>query len=165
MKFYDVGFTGTQDGMSTEQQIEIHMLLGDLQAYARASTGLHGMCVGADAQFHELAKALGYRIVGYPGLNRLGEVEKRATMVCDVERRPQFFLDRNYDMTLESHVMLATPKQMQEVKRSGTWMTIRAAKRLDRPTVVVYPDGSSAVTGLNGVTDAVKFRHELARLR
>ena len=126
MKFFDVGFTGTQSGMTNAQTLEIHMLLGDLNAYVRAQRAHHGMCIGADAQFHEMARAMKYLTIGHPGVNQRGEPAKRADMACDSMHPEKYYLDRNVAIVIESAILLATPKEMVEETRSGTWMTIRS---------------------------------------
>jgi len=168
MKFFDVGFTGTSTGMTNAQTLEIHMLLGDLQTYIRSQRAHHGLCVGSDAQFHQMAKAMGYLVIGHPGVNREGQPAKRATdLVCDSTHPELFYLERNVNIVIESAVLLATPRTMVEEIRSGTWQTIRSARRQKRPRIIVYPDGTSAAEGFNllHVRSATDLRMELAQLR
>jgi hypothetical protein len=166
MRFFDVGFTGTSDGMTNAQTLEIHMLLGDLQAFVRSQRAHHGLCVGSDAQFHKLAKAMNYLVIGHPGVNAQGQPAKRATdLVCDATHPETFYLDRNVQIVIESAVLLATPKTMAEELRSGTWATIRSARRQKRPRIIVFPDGTSTVEGISGVRSATDLRMELAHLR
>jgi hypothetical protein len=166
MRFFDVGFTGTSDGMTNAQTLEIHMLLGDLQAYVRSQRAHHGVCIGSDAQFHKMAKAMGYLTIGHPGVNKDGQPAKRATdVVCDATHPETFYLDRNVQIVIESAILLATPKGMVEEIRSGTWQTIRSARRQKRPRIIVFPDGTSQVEGINGPMTATDLRMELACLR
>ncbi len=38
--------------------------------------------------------------------------------------------------------MLGFPVNYTNVQRSGTWMTIRHAEKVGRPTMIIYPDGN-----------------------
>lgn len=38
--------------------------------------------------------------------------------------------------------MIATPSSKEEELRSGTWSTVRYARKLRRPVTLIYPDGS-----------------------
>lgn len=141
-----VGFTGTRQGMTNEQVLHVHMLLGDLQA-AGAIEAHHGMCAGSDKQFHDMALALHYPVVGHPGMGGSGRVKYRA--VCQgltEERPPLFFLARNREIVKAASVVIATPKEMIEQERwSGTWATIRYTRQAGKPLIIVWPDGTGAV--------------------
>ena len=140
-----VGFTGSRDGLTNDQTLQVHMLLGDLKS-AGVQTAIHGMCVGADAQFHFMAKALGYTMIGMPGVTKTGFPWNRADFEGLVTREAKPFLDRNKDIVSEADVMIACPKETTEVMRgSGTWATIRYARRVGRPLCIVWPDGTGVV--------------------
>ena len=57
-----------------------------------------------------------------------------------VERKP--YLDRNKDIVLETQTLVATPAETTEQLRSGTWSTVRYARKLKRPAVLILPDGT-----------------------
>ena len=40
-----------------------------------------------------------------------------------------------------SDILIATPKEKEEQLRSGTWATIRYAKKTKKIVFLVYPDG------------------------
>ena len=54
------------------------------------------------------------------------------------------YLQRNHTIVAYTDVLIATPAQVHEIKRgSGTWHTIRLARRLhDREPYIINPDGS-----------------------
>ncbi len=129
-----VGFTGTQRGMTQPQLTKVGMLL---QEYKEKSWFIHGDCVGADAQAAVLAVAAGYKIWIKPS-----NIEaKRAWGLSDMVDFPKPPLERNIDIIEASTLMIAAPYESYEMKRSGTWYTIRHAKKLDKPMKIVYPSG------------------------
>lgn len=145
-----IGFTGTKRGMTMPQAQTVASLLKmarDVQAghVTRRPVFHHGLCVGADAQGHEIAHALGYRIIGHPASDVAEEY--RADLVLgltpDVVEPAVPALVRDSVIASEP-ILVAAPAQDAEVRRSGTWATIRRGW-LSRGTVVhiVFPDGRS----------------------
>jgi hypothetical protein len=137
--------------MSLEQQQSLSLLLTTLvsRGYKR---GHHGVCVGADAQFHGYAKEREIYIIGHPGIRRDGKCFTRADVVCDETLPVKLFLDRDRDIVLASDVMIATPQQFEEVFfGSGTWATYRFAKLHKKPLYLIMPDGR--IEYENGATE------------
>lgn len=133
----DIGFTGNQLGMTNHQYSTVYEMLSDLEGKAR-----HGMCVGADKQFHDICRKLGFYIIGHPGVTKTGKAWNRAD--CDVDEiEPELsYLDRNTVIAQSCEYLIATPKEFEEELRSGTWSTIRRARRFDKDLSIVYPDGT-----------------------
>ncbi len=134
----NIGFTGTRKGMTTEQrlelfsQMEMHVCDG---AIAR-----HGDCVGADYEFHHLALTLGFLVTLHPpDYDGLRAFCKGA----EHEEDPRPYLVRNRDIVKGSDLMFATPGTSSEVRRSGTWDTIRYAKESRCSLIIIYPNGST----------------------
>jgi hypothetical protein len=50
-------------------------------------------------------------------------------------------LERNTEIVKACDVLIATPKEQDEVLRSGTWATIRRARKYDKKLAVIFPDG------------------------
>ena len=48
---------------------------------------------------------------------------------------------RNQTIVDNGDVLLALPDTNHEYKRSGTWYSVRQARRTMRPIIVCYPDG------------------------
>lgn len=136
---FHVGFTGTQTGLTTEQRAKLYDELLRLRNdhIISASFLHHGDCVGADVQAHTIADRLDFHIVLHPPTSNA----KRAFSVCDEIRKPWPYLRRNRDIVAESDLVIACPKTSTEELRSGTWMTIREARRKHKPLVIIYPDG------------------------
>jgi hypothetical protein len=130
-----VGFTGTQEGMTQDQRVAVFDECDDLWP----DEVDHGLCVGADEQFHDLVDAnLNAVINGHPPSNR----SKMSERVCDVLHPPKPYLKRNHDIVDASDRLIAAPRLMCEEQRSGTWSTVRYARTLRRPIAVCWPDGS-----------------------
>ncbi len=127
------GYTSTRLGLTQEQKDTLLRVLHELGA----TEFHHGDCQGGDAEGHEIARSLGLRIVGHPPSGR----GLRAFCECDEMRDPAPYLNRNHNIVLECAVLIACPDGTEKV-RSGTWATVRQARRLSRPHVVIMPDGT-----------------------
>lgn len=132
MSIDHVGFTGTQRGMTPNQ---LSVVRFHLDPYEWVH---HGDCIGADAQLHQAARRKGHSIHRHPPDNP----SKRA--FCDFDRdspeRP--YLDRNHDIVDASSVLIGAPGEMTEQLRSGTWATIRYARKQRKKVIIVLPDGT-----------------------
>jgi hypothetical protein len=96
----------------------------------------HGDCRGADAEAHEIAKSLGYKIALHPPTTAV--ISTRAFCKgVDYFFVEAPYLDRNRGIVNESALLLAAPRTMQEVLRSGTWATVRYARKCDRPITIL----------------------------
>lgn len=129
-----VGFTGTREGMTKPQQ---HRVAGIL-CWIGVTHFMHGDCVGADEQSHDLARMVGARIRVHPPI----ESGLRAHCRADVTAPARPYLDRNRDIVDNCRVLIAAPAG-PETLRSGTWATVRYARRIGKPVIVVMPDGST----------------------
>lgn len=128
-----VGFTGTREGMSENQLDQFCALLQRWRMYPKEAPEEfhHGDCVGADAQAHDLireAQAAGMlrklRIVIHPSYHKW----LRAYKSGDSMREPLAPLARNRHIVEVSDLLIAAPSG-PEVLRSGTWATVRYARR------------------------------------
>ena len=97
----------------------------------------HGDCKGADKQFHDIAKSFGYEITVHPPIDD----KKRAFCKGDYSTAPKEYLARNKDIVDACDILIATPKSAAEEVRSGTWSTIRYAKKTHKRGVIIFPDG------------------------
>lgn len=136
MKAY-VGFTGTQHGMTSEQQVVLRGLLGTF--VDAASEFHHGDCIGADAEAHEVARELGFFIVIHPPIITAKRAWKRAPVV----NVPMNYLERNRVIVRSTQLLIAAPGELEEQLRSGTWSTVRFARKMLRPIYFAMPDGTS----------------------
>ena len=137
-----VGFTGTRFGMTTKQMYAF-------QDYIRkipVTHFHHGDCIGADEEVHNFVKKwLGDAVVMHVHPCLISNF--RANCAGDVSYRAKDPLMRNRDIVEASHLLIACPKEMEEVKMgSGTWATIRYGRNRGIKVVVILPDGNSTWT-------------------
>lgn len=132
-----LGFTGTRDPISDAQAIALRQWLE-----ANPPTKfLHGACVGADAAAVLQVKAMYGRQVeahAYPG--HIPSMTSEPAASVSIRHRSMHTLSRNRVIVEACDVLLAMPKGPEE-QRSGTWSTVRYARKLGRPIVVIWPDG------------------------
>jgi len=131
-----VGFTSTSEGMTKNQKrnlLGILFELGDFEFH-------HGDCVGGDEQAHKIAKKLNGKIVVHPPINP----NKRAFCKGGKILPPKEYLARNKDIVNGGRdLLIAAPKERSEILRSGTWSTIRYARKKKREIVILKPTGDT----------------------
>lgn len=133
-----VGFTGTRDGMTDDQRQTLYKLLKRIVDRCKTQPVFHhGDCIGADEQAHSIARELGFHIVVHPP----DDDSRRAFCQGDETRPPDWYTNRNQDIVNESSLMFAGPKSKREYLRSGTWSTVRFARRRHKPVTKVWPRG------------------------
>jgi len=121
---HHVGFSGSSRGMSVNQEGAVRNMLRRLRKQGHVIFH-HGDCVGADEEAHELAWRLHCDIVIHPPT----DPKARAWCPSQTVREPLPYLERNKAIVRESGLLLATPASRTEVLRSGTWATIRYARK------------------------------------
>lgn len=97
----------------------------------------YGDCTGADYELYCLARALGIRTICHPPDNNAYRTFSDGTEI----REPEPYLARNIRIVKESDYLIACPREDHEIARSGTWMTVRWARRAGRTVALIYPDG------------------------
>jgi hypothetical protein len=130
-----IGFTGTRAGMTNAQRLTFRKLLvlNEVQEFH------HGGCVGADAEAHKIAMEKDIPIHVHPSnIKDKSEMCEDAT-VKYVTKSP---LERNREIVDSVDELIAVPKTEREQLRSGTWATIRYAKKKGVPIKIIEPDGS-----------------------
>ena len=131
-----VGFTGTRNGMTLPQKKVVQLLLREFKE--RGFLWLHiGDCVGADTDAYCIAKEHNMAVHIHPPDNP----SYRSFLVGAMEDLPNSYRERNKAIVKASEALLATPEGFTEIIRSGTWSTIRYARRQKRPIIIIWPDG------------------------
>lgn len=132
-----VGFTGTQVGCA---DVQVAALARTLDALG-CKVLHHGDCIGADATAHHIARAMGARVELHPPRN--GTKRAHCEMLPGETTHPaKEYIPRNHDIVDATAVLVACPKEEEgEELRSGTWATVRYARRRHRPVYVVRPSG------------------------
>lgn len=131
----DVGFTGTQRGMTPHQMAVVRDILRTLGG----GEFHHGDCIGADSQAHDIALDCGY----LPILHPPNDPKKRAwrEVPSHLMRSERAYLVRNRHIVDETKWLIAAPGEPEEQLRSGTWSTVRYAKRRGKKIALVLPNG------------------------
>lgn len=124
-----IGITGSRVGGSPEQ---LERLESVLRENPLPHVLHHGDCVGVDAQAHDIAMELGYYVVVHPPL----DPSRRAWCAGDEMRPARPFLERNHNIVNECDTLIALPDK-PETLRSGTWATIRYARKRATPAVIL----------------------------
>jgi hypothetical protein len=127
-----VGFTGSRHGMSAEQFDSFVSLIATLDI----TEFHHGDCIGADAEAHgavvrRFPKA---KIVLHPPRDPILRAFKKGTILPAKD-----YLERNKDIVDACELLIAVPLEISEATRSGTWSTVRYAKRMAKPIHLLYP--------------------------
>ncbi len=132
MEDYCFGLTATRHGMSREQKEAF-------RAFLFGSKGKlhHGLCRGGDSDGHHIAEELGYWIVGHPPT----DPALRIYLPCHELRPEKPYLVRNKDIVNETIALIAAPSEPEEQPRGGTWSTVRYARKVGRPVVLILPNG------------------------
>ncbi len=133
-----VSFTGTRAGMTPWQS----QLFTKWVSERRESivSFAHGCCSGSDVDAHRLVREICGKsvfIAVFPST-----AKTRASIPDDANyvAAPKPPLDRDRDIVGNgSDVLLATPKEIREVVRSGTWATVRYARKKKVRVEIFYP--------------------------
>ncbi len=135
-----IGFTGTRVGMTHLQKVTVRTILNTIPP----NGVVHGDCVGADAEFHDIIESLNEtRAVSIHITLRPSTLhDTRAHCLADYEYYAEKPLIRNKYIVSDSDILIAAPKEFHEIQRSGTWATIRHARKCDKKIFIVYPDGT-----------------------
>lgn len=129
----NIGFTGTRHGMTPRQLAAL-----DAELRRHSSGALHhGDCIGADEQACGLAKGLAIPTVCHPPKNP----KLRAFTKNTVTLPEQGYLARNRDIVDASEMLIAAPSSETEEITSGTWYTIRYARKRQKPILILSPAG------------------------
>lgn len=135
-----IGFTGSQGGMTPEQKDRLRGFL----TYAMATCGdvefNHGNCIGSDTEASWIAYEVGCDVHAYPCdiISKWGNAYYGT--IWDAHDPPPP-MERNE--TLASFdLLVGAPEQNEEIRRSGTWATVRRARKRATPVYILWPDGS-----------------------
>ena len=131
-----ISFTGTRQGMTTDQVRTFNELLYDVGA----QSFIHGDCLGADADAHNLVMA---QLI--PILKRPCNIERQRAFTegGEVIAEPEDPLERNKKIVDDGEQLVACPGSFEEELRSGTWATVRYAIRNNKSVIIIWPDGTS----------------------
>lgn len=130
-----ISFTGSKLGITPEQDIALDFLL----SISKGCILRHGGCKGADERAHALGLKYELNIEVFPSNIERWQGDYGGATVVHPPAPP---LERNHTIVDSSEILLATPRKVDEVLRSGTWATIRyAAQDKHRKIGIIRPDG------------------------
>ena len=126
-----VGFTGSQRGMTAKQRFALLKVLGENKVEAFH----HGDCVGADLEAHLIVRSKpNIDVVVHPPSNP----KKWAFLLGTTNLLPLPYLGRNKNIVNFTDVLLAAPAGPESaLPRSGTWMTVRYARKVGKKVVIL----------------------------
>lgn len=132
-----LSFTGTRRGMKPAQYERVFFAVKQT-AWTRA---VHGCCHGSDREFHDLTSSLAHDL--FPS----NEEQHQWALQNSFGGRNVIYpimppIERDKKMVDLGNTLIATPGGMQEIVHSGTWTTIRYARRIRRHTIICWPDGT-----------------------
>lgn len=141
--FTKIGFTGTREGVSAVQQDAFLSLWETIKAPREWH---HGDCIGSDDQITScvgLHRAVHFRsnpqIVAHPGpVQNL----RARNSYSDIIRSEKPFLVRNCIIVDCTELLIATPLEMTEQSKGGTWYTIRYARKAGKALRIIWRDGT-----------------------
>ena len=144
-----VGFTGTQFGMTREQMRTLDKLFFETFRDHHEVEFHHGDCIGADAQAHEIFCRVANVIEAPASIIIHPPTDPKKRAWCDSApwriplhiRARMPYLDRNKAIVDGADFLIACPQTFEEKVRSGTWSTVRYARRTKVQILIIQPTG------------------------
>jgi hypothetical protein len=128
-----LGMTGNRHGISA---LAMHTLQNYLSEHHITEVH-HGDCRGADEDFHNVVTEKGIRTVIHPPDNSTMRAHCKGSEILN----PKPYIRRNHDIVDASEILIAFPSTKKEIQRSGTWATVRYARKQKKQVILIYPDG------------------------
>lgn len=132
-----VGFTGTRKGMTLRQRQVFWQLL----QLTEPEVLHHGCCEGADEEAHRMSIFVkGTKRHLHPPIDTRHRCKRYIDMqlTAQHEEEPADYHERNHAIVDACDVLVATPDGPERL-RSGTWATVRYARKIGKPVVVLDP--------------------------
>lgn len=126
-----ISITGSRRGLTGRQRAFVLPLLADVKWL------VHGGCIGVDRDVHRLFD-YPERTEVWPSNPEQYAWAQRAAIVHPIEPP----LVRNRKIVNATPKLYAFASTYHEIQRSGTWATIRYARKIGHDVTVVWPDGS-----------------------
>ena len=144
---FHVGFTGTRRGMSLEQKTVVGNILCRIRDQNKTQTLHHGCCVGADVEAHMIAYDMGFKIHLHPPLDTSYECDDLKILSQAFEVDPPYsYSGRNQRIVLRSNLVIATPLSLNG--KGGTWNCLGHADDINKPRIIIIPDGRTINYGV-----------------
>lgn len=137
-----LGMTGTRNGISKSANITLNRIINRL--INNKSKPLievaHGDCTGADADFHDYISENynNIKIIIHPPSNNKDRAYKKGHIIMT----PDTYLSRNRKIVDSNDILIGFPPTKNELPSSGTWYTIKYARKVKKGLIIIYPDGT-----------------------
>jgi hypothetical protein len=140
----NIGFTGTRENPTPQQLETLRKILTEMAPFSCH----HGDCRGADAAFHEIAADLQDAsapdvkprlVIHAPSDEKDRAFSSRGHKIMIP---PKTYLARNRDIVDQTDILIAVPRTVEEEQRSGTWYTVRYARKKHKKIIIINPDGT-----------------------
>lgn len=138
-----VGFTGTREGMAVQQFVAFVMAMPAGMTWFR-----HGCCLGADEEAVRHVNDMVPRPSIFGAPSNIGSQTSEFALSVSDDTTGEFSdpLERNRVIVDGCDLLIAAPKGPEE-RRSGTWATVRHARKKGKPIVIVWPNGTTSKEG------------------
>ena len=134
-----IGFTGTQKQPDEFAKKLLYRTLEDL-VHAGFTELHHGDCIGADRVAHITAVSVGgLRVIVHPPTVE----SKRAFCTGDEILPTKSYMARNQAIVDAADLLVAMPLTATERHRSGTWSTVRRARKAGIPVLYIVARGKT----------------------
>ena len=127
MSLMKLAFTGTCKGMSENQKKQLINRLETFQKLGYEFEWHHGCCVGADVEFDGIVRH--FKSSGYLHPSNIHKTTIDCFELEDVLYLSLPPIVRNHIMVDVSDTLIAAPDSDTEKLRSGTWATVRYARK------------------------------------
>ncbi len=95
----------------------------------------HGDCIEGDEQAHSIALLIGYEVEIHPPINPKARAWCKGARIVHPAKP---YIERNHDIVDASSQMFAAPfGEEASEPRSGTWATVRYARRTNKPVHLI----------------------------
>lgn len=132
-----IGFTGSQLGMNDSQRAQLFLMLWHMEPEE-----FHfGDCIGSDKQaFHIVETIRPFKPHSYTVIHSHPPIEPRKRAFCqaNVTHPCKPYLIRDKEIVDVVDILIATPA-FPEIIRSGTWATIRYARKINQTRIILMP--------------------------
>lgn len=134
----NLGFTGTRSGCS---ELQLAKLSEFFREHNDIDLGIHGGCVGADAEFHQMCLDHNVPTELRPGYSKSDpdDTSLQADLLADYTYRRETHFHRNRSIVQRCHVLIACPYRC-DIQHGGTWYTINYAQKLGREVIIIPRD-------------------------
>ncbi len=133
-----IGFTGTRNGMTDKQKEEFEKLIKakDFDEFH------HGTCIGSDEEAHNFIEKdkKTVKIIGHPPVWS-GSVVK---LLCHSLMPEDTYAKRNKNIVDSTDYLIATPDD-KERAGSGTWTTVRYARKQCKRIYIIHKNGRVSI--------------------